>query len=103
MYGLVKIIPVCTSSYCGFLTIFVSLEIIISEKNIPVISQNSHLTQNMFLPFRIFASLGPAQIMAPATWDTRRKNSFVFAQMATAEKNARKVKRILMISTYLSR
>ena len=29
--------------------------------------------------------------MGPAIWDTRRKNSFVFAQLATAEKHARKV------------
>ena len=36
--------------------------------------------------------------MGPATRDTLRKNSFVFAHQATAEKNARQVKAFLTTS-----
>ena len=54
--------------------------------------------KNTSVLLRIFAPLSPALTIGPATRDTLRKNSFVFAHQATAEKNAREVKCFLTTS-----
>ena len=44
-----------------------------------------------FLFIRIFAPRNLALTTGSATWDTLRRNTFVFAQLATTEKAVKKV------------
>ena len=53
-----------------------------------------------FLLIRIFAPRNLALTTGRATWDILRRNTFVFARLATTEKTVKKVNSILIIKVH---